>query len=743
MNPVLPPGLLFPLIAIAICGAAWLAWKSSASAPAKLRRVLLTLRIAALLLLAVFLVNPGQWRAMDDQVARVWAIMIDRSGSMSVTEDGPDGGRRIDQALTVRDQITERAEAAGVELRYFSYDQSVAEEDGAATITAEGTASDLTTAADSLLTRFSAQGEPLAGVFVLSDGRQTHVPRHSNFALRAQALQVPFHTIPIGGNQETPDLALQVPRRTITAFPGQNVQITAVLESRGMPTVQTDLLLLDAAGSTLETVSVTVNPEEQAVHTFSLKAPGQSAMITLQLPAREDELRLSNNSAEVRIRILNDKAKVFIAEGAPYWDSKFLAQLLRQQKHMDVVSVHRLSEARWFRIDSGESKPHESDIDVFPDTREELMAYDLIIFGKNSEHFLTPERIALLRTFVSDQGGAVLFSRSKPYTGLMPDLAPLDPVTWKTGLTGEFRMRPTTDGQASGLFGQALPAPDSSVWQTLPLLKDAHRIDVVKPFTRVLANGEMGNASTQGTFPLLLVRRYGQGVSGLVNADGLWKWDFFPEARELGNMYEEFWIQMIHWMLAYSEFLPGQEFSLNLSASIVDPDTPVALRISYRGAGQPIVPQIEVTSPLLPAPLRLAPAEIPSEDGRLKWGANFTPELPGTYQLRLVRPEGTSPPPPTSSLPEVIVTVQPPPGEMDEPSADPAFLAAFADLSGGKLAPDKDLRPFLDEVIQPSAPESRDQGVEWHPSWMHWISPILVLLFLALEWWLRRRNGLV
>ena len=138
-----------------------------------------------------------------------------------------------------------------------------------------------------------------------------------------------------------------------------------------------------------------------------------------------------------------------------------------------------------------------------------------------------------------------------------------------------------------------------------------------------------------------------------------------------------------------------------------------------------------------------SPAEIPSEDGRLKWGTNFTPELPGTYQLRLISPDGTSPDAVTASLPEAIVTVQPPPGEMDEPSADPAFLAAFADLSGGKLATDKDLRPFLDEVIQPSAPESHEQGVEWHSSWMHWISPILVLLCLALEWWLRRRNGLV
>ena len=738
MNPVLPLSLLIPLIIAVLIGAAWMSWRSSEAAPGKLRKILLALRIIALLALALFLINPGQWRAVQDEVARVWAVMIDRSGSMSVTEGEE---RRIDRARELGSQIGESAAKAGVEVRYFSYDATLHEENKEAAIEADGEASDLTSAADALLTQLSAQGEPLAGVIVLSDGRQTHTPRHSNFGLRAQALKVPFYGVPIGGEQETTDLSLLVPRKTVTAFPGQTVQITAILESQGLDFIEVEAILTDADGKQLDSAKLKVKPGERTIHTFSLKAPEQSTLLTLAVPEQAGEMRLSNNKAGVRLRILDDKAKVFIAEGAPDWDSKFLAQLLRQQKHMDVVSVHRLSETRWFQVDSGESKPHESHIDVFPDTREELMSYDLIIFGKNSEHFLTTERIDHLRHFVSDQGGAVLFSRSKPYTGLMPDLAPLEPVTWKTGITGEFKMRPSADGQAAGLFGQALPAPDSQVWDTLPKLKDAHRIDVVKPFTRVLAYGEMGRAATQGKFPLLMVRRYGQGVTGLVNADGLWKWDFFPEAREMGNMYEEYWIQMIHWMLSYSEFLPGQEFSLNVSASTIDPGTPVALRMAYRGLGKPGTPMVEVTSPALDEPMRLAPAEIPSDDGRLKWGASFTPEQPGNYQLRLV---GETPPGEKSmSMPEASITVLPPPAEMDELSADQEFLREFCALSGGKLAPINDFDTFLRAVLQPAAPESRDQGVEWHSSWMRWITPILVLLCLASEWWLRRRNGLV
>jgi len=737
MNPVLPLSLLIPLLVVVVVGGAWLGWKSTAAAPVKLRKWMLLLRVLALLALAVFLLNPGKWQALSDEVARVWAVMVDGSESMSVAEGD---GTRIENAQALRKVIDKAADGSGVEVRYFSFDRGLEQIEDGADFNADGSGSDLHSAADSLLTQMSSQGEPLAGVLVLGDGRQTHTPRNSNFALRAQAMQVPFHGVVIGGEHVMDDLELATMRKMVTAFPGQTVQVTAWIDSRGLDKVDAELIMRDAEGKKLGEAKLAVKPNDRTLHTFSIKAPEKSTILTLTVPEVDGEKRTSNNQTDVRLRILHDKAKVFIAEGAPYWDSKFLAQLLRQQKHMEVNSVHRLSDTRWFRIDSGESTPHESNVDVFPATREELMAYDLIVFGKNSEHFLTPERVANLRAFVRDQGGAVLFSRSKPYTGVLPELEPLEPVTWTTGVTEQFSMRPSADGQAAGLFGQALPAPDSGVWSSLPELKDAHRIDVVKSFTRVLAHGELGNRSAQGRFPLLMVRRYGQGVTGLVNADGLWKWDFFPEAREQGNMYQEFWIQMIHWMLSYSEFLPGQEYSLNVSASSVKPSTPIAVRMAYRGTGTPSLPQVEVTSAAMDEPLRLAPAEVPTSDGRLKWGTTFTPDKPGNYQLRLIAAGGSDEG--GASLPEAAVVVVPPPSEMDELSADQEFLRDFCESSGGGLVKADALSEFLKLALKPQAPEERDLGVEWKSYWMRWFIPIMVLLLLAMEWWLRRRNGL-
>ena len=734
MNPVLPLLYLIPLLIAVVVGGIWLSWKSTASAAPKLRRRLISLRGLALILLATFLINPGRWEALSDETQKIWVTLVDTSRSMSVAVGADDDSSRADSAKALVQSIAEHAETSDIGTRTFTFSDTAREHDGDS-FQANGETSDLSTSADHLLSSMSAQGVPLAGVVVLSDGRQTKTPKNAQFTLRAQALGVPFHTVPIGGRHASQDLDLLIPRKTITVFPNQNVQIPIVIKSLNLDEITSKVTLKNEKGKDLAEDEITIASNDDTLHTFSVPAPESSSTWTVHLPQHPDEMRTSNNQTEVHIRVLKNKARIFLAEGAPYWDSKFLAQLLRQQEYMDVHSVHRLSDSRWFRVDSGESSPHQSGVDVFPDTLEKLKAYDLIIFGKNSEHFITPERAANLRAFVKDQGGAVLFARSKPYSGRLPEIEALEPVAWTTGLMGDFKLRPSADGQAAGLFGQALPAADSTIWNALPELKDAHRIDLVKPFTRVLAHGQLPGQSPKDKFPLLMVRRYGQGVSGLVNADGLWKWDFYPDARELGNMYHEYWIQFIYWMISYSEFLPGQDFALNVSPTSVQPGTPVSIRMAYRGENQPEELNIVITSPQLAEPIILSPAQTPSADSSLKWSASFTPEKAGNYSLRLTGPKG--------SLPDANLSVLPPPSEMDELSADPDFLTRLAESTGGELVPVENFKSFLNSTLKKETPKSREHGVKWIPFWMKWYLPFILVGLLGTEWFLRRRSGLI
>ncbi len=724
-------------LAIAASGA----WRGSKGLSGGMRWLLLTLRLAAIAAALCLLFNPGKWIRPTEASTSPWIILNDVSSSMA--RPTADGATRASAAAELIHQATARAKSADIPLRVHPFSAKL-EAAASDPPPPNGSASAILPAISQILQDAGASGESLAGVIVLSDGRQTLNSSQADLdamGLRARSRNVAVHTVVIGADVPPPDLTLIQPRASLTAFAAQPLRVPFALKSTGLSPIRPVVTLRDSTGKEIASLTLELAPGKTVAAAFDVKAPPASTQWTIGTPVIDGEVRAFNNRSSLNIRILESKTRVFLVEGAPYWDSKFLAQLLRQQPHMDVQSIHRLSDQRYFRIDSGENKNQETDHPVFPNTLDELSRYDLIVFGKNIDPFLTPERAEFLRAYVRDRGGAVLFSRGKPSTASLPALEPLEPVVWAATSAADFRFTPTRDGEAAGLFGQALPAPDASLWASLPTLKDGRQVSMVKPFTRVLAEGvpDLGGAvstGTSGKFPALLVRRYGQGVTGLVNGDGLWKWDFFPEARELGNCYEDFWTQLIQWMASYSEFLPGQDFSLRLPASRGEIGATLAATISYRGSSPAPQPVILVTDPS-GASNKVSPAAIPDPSGRPLWRASFAPDKPGLWNLKLIDPR-----PGATATPEVLFTVPAPPQETDDLSPDPAFLESLALATGGQALQPARFSAFLESHLIRNPPVTRESGAIWKPSWNSAFIALTIAALFAIEWFIRRRQGL-
>lgn len=731
--------MLVAIAFIAIGLVAWSAWRGSIGLPGRTRAILFLLRLLAILSILGILLNPGKWVNPNNEEARPWVLLTDVSSSMAQKTEG-DNTRASDSAKLVQ-MAADRAKSVGVPLRILPFSDSLAAQVHADSLPpAKGVGTHVVPSISKVLQDSAAAGELLAGMIVLSDGRET---LHSTateidaIALRARSRNSTVHTVAIGAGAPPPDLVLQQTRATLTAFPSQPLHIPFALRSTGLDPLRAVVTLRDEKSVELANLTLEVPAGKSVTGSFDLPAPLASTSWTIETPVVSNEVRAANNRTSFNVRVIHSKTRVFLAEGAPYWDSKFLAQLLRQQPQMDVHSVHRLSEKRYFRIDSGSDEPSETDHPVFPATLEELSRYDLIIFGKNTDPFLTPERAEALRTYVRDRGGAVLFARGKPTTGEVAEIEPLEPVVWTSGSASEFRFLPTRDGEAAGLFGEALPAPDSSLWTLLPTLKDGRQISLVKPFTRVLAEGAPeGSTAVSGKFPALLVRRYGQGVTGLVNGDGLWKWDFYPEARELGNCYEEFWTQLIQWMASYSEFLPGQDFSLRLPANRGLLGIPVAATLSYRGSQPVPQPMLRIISPSGIANM-IQPAVLSDPSGRPLWRASFTPDAPGEWEIVLVDPREKAAP-----TPEVTFSVPHPPQEADDLSPNPDFLKSISTATGGKALSPTDFSNFLSSEMVSKPPANRESGAVWQPAWNHAWLALLIAVLLGAEWFLRRRQGL-
>jgi hypothetical protein len=235
--------------------------------------------------------------------------------------------------------------------------------------------------------------------------------------------------------------------------------------------------------------------------------------------------------------------------------------------------------------------------------------------------------------------------------------------------------------------------------------------------------------------PVLVSRRYGKGTVTTLNAEGLWQWDFFPSEEQSTQMYADFWTGLVQWIATYSDFLPGHEWALRLSAQSVWPGEPVKAVLVHRdpGAGISEPPPVKVFDGG-----DLIQEVIPRGAGREgEWSTVFTLTKPGTYRVEVGTDSREDRAPVLST-----VHVKRLPTETEDVSAHPSLLTGLAAQSGGTVLEEDELVDLL----------GREQGLDvalgtgpaiWDTRWDRvWILAVLLGL-LGGEWFLRRRHGLL
>lgn len=755
MNPLLPVDYLAVTAALLLAGGTFAAWRSAAGCRPGLRTVIAGARLLTLTGLVLIALNPGRWQTSREPAAATWAVLLDRSASMAVADApgetaGAPPSTRWDAAARLAGQAAAAAEKNGAAVHLLPFAAEL--EDATAlpaalhSVKPDGNGTRLAAAVQHALGRFPAAGaRALAGILLVSDGRPTADGDVNEAALRARADGVPVHALVLGGPVPRRDLAVAVTRRQTVAFTGQTVRLTAEVRNAGLGAIRPEVALLDAAGNRLDVQRPGVEDGKTAEVTFTVTARAKGCQsYRIQAAPWPGERNTANNQEELSVVVLDTKLRVLLLEGSPHWDSKFLAQFLRRQAYVSLDSAARVTPERVFRVSAAAEPPAAaSPAAVFPATAAELGAYDAVMFGKGADYFLTPDRVRMLREYVAERGGALFFTRGKAGSAPFPALEALEPVEWGDNAAAAYRLLPTPAGEDAGIFGSVLPGRAAGLWQQLSPLRPLNHVAALQPFTQVLAEGAATVPETKpATVPLLISRRFGRGVILTLNAEGLWKWDFLPEARERGNAYQDLWLQLLLWAGTHAEFLPGQEYALRLTEHAAPPETPVRVRVSRRmtaGSGRTdgtpaAPPRLRVSrGGTLVQRLTLTPA---AENEGAAWNGFLTLTTPGSHRVEIESPDG-------DGLPETAQTLQilAPPGELDETSADPATLAHLTAAAGGRL-----LKPGeLAEVIRPAPPPVADGmtgRAEWEPAWAGASWLLLLLAGFALEWFLRRRNGL-
>jgi hypothetical protein len=297
---------------------------------------------------------------------------------------------------------------------------------------------------------------------------------------------------------------------------------------------------------------------------------------------------------------------------------------------------------------------------------------------------------------------------------------------------------PRGEGEDIGLFAGLLPGRDDPVWSRLPLIRCSQTSVALKSFAQVLAEGRRTGPAASQAVPLLVSRRFGKGMTVVMNVDGLWQWSFFSSTKEAAGMYQELWAQLLLWVGTYSEFLPGHDYALHLGASTAQPGLPVRIQVRRRGlaGAERETPKLRVTrGPDLVQEMTLAAGERADS-----WEAVLTLTDPGLYRVTLVSQASGA----QGQELGALLQIQTPRGEMDEINPDLEFLSKLTAASGGSVV--LTASALSDAMDQRERARSRqaDEGsnVVWEPLWDRGWFLVIILAGLAIEWTIRRRNGL-
>lgn len=731
MNPLLPIENTVLVLGVLAILSGFFAWRSSAVCNRGIRTGICALRVGGIALLALPFLNPGRWVEPPVESDSEWAVLVDRSGSMATAD--AEGGTRLDAAQRLALIAAKSAASRNLKLSSFSFDGAAIQPLGDRESPSPGVpVTDIPGAVSALVSRYSAGSPSLAGVLVLSDGRQVAPTPADVAVLPARSTDARIYAVAIGGPVINPDLSVQTARRQYTSFKGQELKVQTTVNSNVRRRVE--VRLVGPAQQVLQAQTVELDAGIPAQPVFHLKnlPPGYQEF-RVEADLLEGEKDTINNRARFGVQVLDETIRVLLVEGSPYWDTKFIAQLLQREHNYAFELIYRLSAERFFSLATADGGNDLAMVQraAFPSDAAGLGAYDLIILGRSVEGFLDPVKAGLLTDWVKN-GGALVLARGNPVTTPSPALDPLMPMSWDLPVEGEFLWRPTTTGEESGLFGADLPGHNAPIWKKLPMLHQATSGTDLKPFTQVLVEGVTWQGQRESRFPLIVSRRVGEGQVVSVNCDDLWRWDFFPAFPGASQLYRDFWLQLFNWVVSYSDFLPGRNFALKVSHQIVEAGKPVRVRVMRRpGTEEGAAPKLTVSRD---GALMATIEPTVNSTNPNQWDSVFPLEEPGLYTVQLR----------TADVPEPLhatISSVAPPGESSDLSADPDYLRGLAEKTGGRMLTGDQISSIFDE----KPPVSREAGgiAEWKSSWDTWMWLLPMLGFFAGEWLLRRRNGLI
>jgi len=752
-----------------------------------LRIVLGTLRALLLALVLVLLNRPVLTLGQSRTEPSVLAVLVDDSMSMRIRDAnlganaGADPKSRLDAAIDLFDGNNRQLlrDLAKVHtLRFYRFDTTATAILSPSTQPAGGDAAiaplaealsqlrpigQSTQVGDSIRGVLDdLQGQRLAGIVLATDGRET--PARPMAAAMAQLKDAGVRIYPIAIGSDAPPLNIELQSATAqdSAFIGDIVNVKAMVRGTGLPgprdvavaltDKKTGQPLLGADGNPVET-HVTLS-DDQPVETELQFKPQEVGNLDLLVSAEKlpGEIDEEDNSRTIQVSVLDAKVALLYVDGFPRWDYRYLKNEMIRDKTVELSCLLTSADPD-FRQEG--TRP----ITRFPESINEMMDYDVVIFGDVDPRQFSDAQLQLVSEFVSQKGGGFgmvagpHFSpqafRGTPIETILPvNISRVETEEDRGAITEGFRPMLTKEGEESSIFRffpDKLRNEHYLKDQMPPLFWYCRGVTVKPGAGEVYAEHPTEMDPSNHPAPLLVLGRFGAGRTLFSAIDDSWRWRLYTGE----SVFDTYWVQQLRY-LARGRKLGQRRLSL------------VASRPNYE-LGDQVRVVLRVLDPQLLTQLpEQIGAEVRDGSGHVVrhemfqkqegdsdlYSVSFTADQVGSFSVHLLPITGEA-----EGL-EAPIRVEAPQLEMADPRVDRVSLTQLAELSrdlageSGRLGrPSTPIislataRGDLPKLITSAARVSLIETSE--PLWDAPLAMFLFVFLICIEWLLRKLYGMV
>ncbi len=669
------------------------------------------------------------------------AVVIDTSASMGLV-DGDVGRLEAVRSVLVSEELKVfRALLEQNEVRVYSFSSGISEvgrvskgDDVGAmsgllgSLKAEGGSTDLSEAMRGV---FSRDVGRVAAAIVLSDGRCTGSVRVDEVVAEARSRRVPVHAVLMGSPVPRGDVFVGSVVARESVFLRDSVAVHVEVGSRGLSDRREVGVRLFGTGDQLLAEEVIVIDPDEAGQAVALRfVPSRVGEQSLRVVVAEvpGELDVGNNVATLSVKVVDRQMRVLYVDGYPRYEYRYLKNALLREPTIR-------SSCLLLSADAGFAQEGTDPIDSFPATMEALDGYDVVVLGDVdlTDDRLGVDRVEMLRGFVGDRGGGVVFMagpESMPFVLRGSELESLLPVRLGAfdqtdGLFFQepVGMRLTVDGRDDGLF--RLGVGDDVVgvadWS------GAHWVPPglePKAGATVLAE----RVGPGGSVAAVVRSRFGAGRVLYLGTDETWRW------RSGGNdwLFDAFWLQVCRAMAGPDVGGAGERFELTTDRRGYSVGEDVQVTLSLWGAGDGLLGSDSAYRVVALDPFGDVADEVwlreLGNDGRIFEGS-FLPNRSGDWRL-VLEDAGV----------EVGFRVSMVDAEMERPEADHETLRAMAALTGGCAVGVDELLDVAGGILDRSVsiPDDVSESL-----WDTKLAFLLFGLLVSAEWICRKAFGMV